>query len=460
MSIKKNKMFYTILTIFFVSNLLIGSQIELSFDESYYWMYSEYMSWGYFDHPPMVAVFIKMGTALFGHSELAVRFFFNVFMCASVCLMWSMVEKKNQLIFWVSILSMPLIYFSGILALPDTALLFFGTLFFYILKKYMQHNSLKNILLLALTITCLFYSKYHGLLIVMLTVFAYPAFLRDKSFYAVVGLVILLFLPHMYWQYKHEFVSFKFHLTGRREKHFDYRNILDYVGGQVGLMGIFNFFIFCIIFYKNKFKDNFEKILVLNSFGFLTFLLFMSFRNQIEANWTITCSVAFIVLFISRTEETYKKPYIILSFFPIALGVVFKLAVLNANWIADNIKVKDNRINEIVRWKSNKIPQILKECEGRMIVGDNFQITSKVAFYTKKRIPALHLNSRESHYTILNLQKNIGPNQEICFLSSKARLPSVKIESYYKDPVFVAKKTTLRELAKVNGTTYEEIIRD
>ena len=264
----------------------------------------------------------------------------------------------------------------------------------------------------------------------------------------------------MYWQYKHEFISFKFHLTGRREKHFNIQNILDYVGGQIGLMGIFNFFIFCLIFYKNKFNDTFERILLFNSFGFLIFLFFMSFRNQMEANWTVTCSVALIILFLTRIELNYKKPYLILSIFPILLGLAFKLAILNANWVADNFQFKDNRVNEIVRWKSSKIPQILAECEDRMIVGDNFQITSKVSFYTKRKIAALHLNSRESQYSILNLQKDIDPNQEICFLSSKEKLPSVKIESYYKDPVYVAKRTTLTELAKVNGTTYEEIIRN
>ena len=66
-----------IILIFIINTSFIGS-FELSYDESYYWMYSQFMDWGYFDHPPMVALFIKMGTYIFGNTALGVRFFFNV----------------------------------------------------------------------------------------------------------------------------------------------------------------------------------------------------------------------------------------------------------------------------------------------------------------------------------------------------------------------------------------------
>src|SRR5215831_20540983 len=45
---------------------------ELLDDEAYYWVYSKFLDWGYFDHPPMVALLIKIGYSLF-HSELGVR---------------------------------------------------------------------------------------------------------------------------------------------------------------------------------------------------------------------------------------------------------------------------------------------------------------------------------------------------------------------------------------------------
>ncbi len=47
---------------------------ELQDDEAYYWVYSHFLDWGYFDHPPMTALLIKMGYAIF-HNELGVRLF-------------------------------------------------------------------------------------------------------------------------------------------------------------------------------------------------------------------------------------------------------------------------------------------------------------------------------------------------------------------------------------------------
>jgi len=31
-------------------------------DEPYYWLWSHGLAWGYFDHPPMIAYFIRLGT--------------------------------------------------------------------------------------------------------------------------------------------------------------------------------------------------------------------------------------------------------------------------------------------------------------------------------------------------------------------------------------------------------------
>src|ERR1700742_510973 len=45
----------------------------LAFDEAYYWMWSKHLAGGYYDHPPMVAVVIRLGTLIAGDTELGVR---------------------------------------------------------------------------------------------------------------------------------------------------------------------------------------------------------------------------------------------------------------------------------------------------------------------------------------------------------------------------------------------------
>src|SRR3954462_2253792 len=45
----------------------------ITFDEAYYWMWSKHLAGGYYDHPPMVALVIRLGTLIAGDTELGVR---------------------------------------------------------------------------------------------------------------------------------------------------------------------------------------------------------------------------------------------------------------------------------------------------------------------------------------------------------------------------------------------------
>ena len=53
-------------------NLLQANFMDITEDEAYYWMYSRILDWGYFDHPPMIALMIFLGRQLF-EGELGVR---------------------------------------------------------------------------------------------------------------------------------------------------------------------------------------------------------------------------------------------------------------------------------------------------------------------------------------------------------------------------------------------------
>jgi len=53
--------------------LVLAGTFNLLPDEAYYWQWSRYLSWGYHDHPPMVAWAIGLATWLAGNSEAAVR---------------------------------------------------------------------------------------------------------------------------------------------------------------------------------------------------------------------------------------------------------------------------------------------------------------------------------------------------------------------------------------------------
>src|SRR5205085_3003638 len=59
------------------------ARVPLIPEEAYYWMYAQHPALSYFDHPPMVAWTIALGTHFFGNTELGVRIVGCLLMCAA-----------------------------------------------------------------------------------------------------------------------------------------------------------------------------------------------------------------------------------------------------------------------------------------------------------------------------------------------------------------------------------------
>jgi len=62
-----------IVTALVLLRLVAASFTPLTFDEAYYWTWAKYLAGGYYDHPPMVAVVIRLGIAIAGDTEFGVR---------------------------------------------------------------------------------------------------------------------------------------------------------------------------------------------------------------------------------------------------------------------------------------------------------------------------------------------------------------------------------------------------
>src|SRR5215469_123838 len=58
----------------FVFRIALAAASDLSEDEAYYWLWSTHLAAGYYDHPPMIAYWIRAGTSLFGQTAFGVRF--------------------------------------------------------------------------------------------------------------------------------------------------------------------------------------------------------------------------------------------------------------------------------------------------------------------------------------------------------------------------------------------------
>ena len=72
---KLTRSIYVITALFAAARvaLALSGSFNLSPDEAYFWEWSRHMAWGFYDQGPMVAALIRLGTLVFGDTELGVR---------------------------------------------------------------------------------------------------------------------------------------------------------------------------------------------------------------------------------------------------------------------------------------------------------------------------------------------------------------------------------------------------
>ena len=183
---------------------LQASFTSLFEDEAYYWMYSRDLAWGYFDHPPMVALIIKIGYTLFG-GTFGVRIIPILMAVGSIAIWENIIKPSNLKVFYGLVASVGVLHFVGFLGVPDSPLLFFATLFFWVYQKFLAKPDWKLSAVLAVLIACMMLSKYHGIVIIGLTVLANLKLFRSKYFWGIVALATMLVVLQILWQIQSDF---------------------------------------------------------------------------------------------------------------------------------------------------------------------------------------------------------------------------------------------------------------
>jgi hypothetical protein len=282
-------------------NLVQSYCSELAHDEAYYWVYSQHLDWGYFDHPPAIAVLVALGYTML-ENELGVRLFVLLTNLLTVFLMYRMVKPANVPLFFLLLFG-AVISHVGFLAVPDVPLLLSVAAFFYFYQQYVHRYDWKNALWLGMTIAIMGYSKYHGIIVLVSVLLSNLSLLRQRTFYLAVMLAATLYAPHLYWQYSHDFPTFRFHLFDRSAEAYSCLFIGEYILGQLLVFGPLIGFLLFGAAYLFAAKDTFERSLSYTFFGIFGFFLLTSLKGRVEPNWTAMGMVPLLYITISKEED-------------------------------------------------------------------------------------------------------------------------------------------------------------
>ena len=418
--------------LFYIFWVLIGI-VQAAFtnligDEAYYWLYSRFLSWGYFDHPPMTALLIKAGYAVF-QNELGVRLLSVLLNVSTILILEALTERKNPFLFYSTVLGIATFQVLGFLAVPDNALLFFTALFFYAYKKFVHQPSLTNIVFIALVTASLMYTKYHGALVILFTLISNIRLLAKWQTWLAGLLALLFYSPHLYWQWQNDWMSIRYQLLENNVNAYKISYTTDYILGQLLLAGPLVGFLLWPAAFVHSPQNKTEKALKFTLIGIYAFFFISTFRGPSEVNWPVPALIPLTVLsyhyFLGSGR--FLKPLQVVTIMSLALILVTRLYMM-VDIGPDN--VLKNRFHAVSRW----VPELEKKTSDCSVIFTNsYQYASLFWFYSGR--PSHEIQYYTSKGTNFNLW-----DTDMDLMGKPVFFATREISSPYKDSVLAGKE--------------------
>ena len=412
---QKNRQIWYYLAGWLLLNLLQAFFTEITSDEAYYWMYSQHPAWGYFDHPPMIAILIRVGYFLFP-CELGVRLFPCLMGTATIYFIYLLAGKPDNVrLFILMICSIILmhLHLAGFLAIPDIPMLFFTALFFLIWRRYLDQDRFIWVLLLSLTITAMFYSKYHSILVIFFTVLANLRLLLRKSFWLIVLFTVILYMPHILWQINHDFITFQYHLIGRNDSEV-FKQFYDFFLNQIVVTGPLVGVLLLYLSFTRRTTSTFERVLKFNLLGFYIFFMLSSLKDHVEPHWTAAAFIPMIVLaWPGLTGNRQLKKW----FRILALITIPVIAVCRIYLVVDFLPVPVH-IQRMFHGKKEWAKQVAHLAGDRPVLFTNkYQLPSLYTYFTGGFAHTrTNIDYRNNQYDLWNFEEQLCGKEVVYFI--------------------------------------------
>ena len=365
------------LGVWWIANLVQAGFTELANDEAYYHMFAERLAWGYFDHPPVTALLVWAGERLFG-GELGVRFFFTVLQPLYLWILWRLIRpadagRRDAALFVVVSAATLMLQLYGFIAVPDGPLMF-TTALFLLTFKWFSENRRRAWLWMGIAMALMAYSKYHGALVVLFALAANPRQLLRPALYSSGAVALLLLVPHLVWQYEHDWASFAYHLSGRNSV-FRPGYVVEFLANVLVVFNPFFVPLYVQAWRKVKPQTPVGRALKLLPVAFIVFFMLSSLRGYVQPQWVIvSCFGLVCVLFAYARRHPRTRRYVMR-----AGGVTVGLIVLvRLVMIFNPLGIRFEVFNNPESYAA-----IAAEADGRPVVFRyGYAVAAKYAFYT------------------------------------------------------------------------------
>lgn len=399
------------------------SHARLLVEEAYYWNYSQHLDWGYLDHPPMVAVLIKIFTSLFGTNEFGVRFASLFCWGISSFFAYQLTESIQPRAGRYTLLLLavlPFFFFQSIVITPDVPLISCWSACLYFIYQALILKKAKSWYWAGLWLGLGMLSKY-TICLIGLSSLCYVAgqakerfWLTRKEPYLAAGIAALLFTPVIYWNYQHEWVSFIFQSSRRFNETtpMDIPHLTWIILFYITPLGVLELWELAKKGSVVSLGDA-KRFIRYFTYTPLAFFTLYSMNHEVNFNWPGPLFLAFLPWLASLIASQQRKMTL---WFTMALWllIIYSAVLLLVNYNKSEL-IQQKILLKVIAWddlikKLNHIAERNEQKSNQPVIFvplDKYPIGSELAFYQskflvdkliKKQYPVVgaHIFNRES----------------------------------------------------------------
>lgn len=321
-----NKVLWLILSIA-ILKLFVAFTLELGNDESYYWFYSQDLKWNYFDHPPLVALWVRIFTLNLWLEDFPgfVRLGSIVSGAAATWALYKTVAilASNRAGWYAACIYNASFYAgltAGLFIMPDAPQMLFWTVSLWMLAGITKNeNNWSAWILFGIMAGLCIMSKVHGAFLYfglgLFMLLKKRHWFQKPQFYTAVVISLLIVSPILIWNIQNNFASYRFHSERVTiDKTVEGLPFLKEVLNQAFFNNPFNVALICIAivsFYRVR-SNRLPTLTLFNSIA-----------------WPLAGSLLFVSLFRDATLPHWSGPAYV-TLFPMA--AVYLAQVSQHKW--------------------------------------------------------------------------------------------------------------------------------
>ena len=395
--------------------LLLAATIELSPDESYYYLWAQRPDISYYGQGPGVAMAILAGISLFDSTEFGVRFLVPFFGLGTSLFVYLIGCKlvREKAAFWavLALNFLPIFHLGSIVMTPDSPSLFFWAAALYTSWLAIERASSFSVfwpltgLLTGLGFQCNYLNAFQifSILFYLAVVPKYRYHLRRPGFYVCVVIFLIFLAPLMIWNQQHEWITLE-HLPERGDlalaPALRPSQIVESLESQLLLysplllLGYVLAFFGCI---RRSFQNS--KICFLLAFTWPVLLQFLLFglRQGEQATWTAPAFISLGILAAHFWMHVTKENRIAggLCIVALALSGFMTSLIINTDlvrMVGVPFPYSADPTSKWRGWKTaaERVGKFRTEFEKKLgakvfLIGDSYRTSAALSFYLEEK---------------------------------------------------------------------------